>query len=288
MAEKVYLNGKLVDADAATVTVFDTGIQHGVGLFETLRSYRGSVFRLREHVERLKRSASYLGMVVEEKEDLYAGAVDELLKANGLSDARLRITVTCGSARVGIHRGAQAPPTTLITCGPLAAADEVYERGVGVLLSDCRLSPTDPVARHKTISFLPRLLALRTAQRANLADALWFTTDGYLADGSTSNVFLLKDDRLLTPSLELPVMPGITRAVVLEIARDMQIPVIEGAFSLQDLLGASEVFLTNTVMEIVPVVAIEKHVVGPGSPGTVTRTFLQKYRRTVRKELEVP
>lgn len=284
MAEKVYLNGKILDAEEAKLTVFDAGLQHGVGLYETLRSYRGNVFGLKDHLGRMKNSASHLGIVVDAEEKTLAPAIGELLTANGLSDARLRITVTAGSVRVGIHLGGQSQPTTLITCWAVPPADEVYQYGVGVLLSDFKLSPSDPVARHKTLSFLPRLLALRTAQRANLADALWFTTDGYLAEGCTSNVFFLKDDTLFTPSLELPVMPGITRKIILDIARELQFPVEEGRSPLSDLLAAPEIFLTNTVMEILPVVAIEKHQVGDGRPGTVTRTFLQKYRKRVRDE----
>jgi len=285
MAEQVFLNGKLVDADEAKVTVFDTGLQHGVGLFETLRTYRGSVFRLEEHVERLRNSASMLGMVVEDRVDIYRKGINELLVANGLSDARIRITVTAGSVRVGIHQGGQSQRTTVMTCGPFQESPDVYHHGVVVMLSDYKLSPSDPIARYKTTCFLPRLLALRTAQRARMADAVWFTTDGFLADGSTSNIFLFKDDKLLTPSLELPVMAGITRKAILEIARDMQICAEEGKFSLQDMLGSTEIFLTNSVMEIMPVVAVEKHEVGDGKPGAITRTFLQKYRRLVREVL---
>jgi len=288
MAEKVYLNGKLIDGDEAKVTVFDAGLQHGVGLFETMRSHRGSIFRLGAHVSRLKTSAAQFGMVIDGDDESFAHAIGELLTANGLSDARIRITVTAGSVRVGIHVSAQSPPTTLITCGALAPMDEqVYQNGVGVLLSDYRLSRTDPIARHQTTSFLPRLLALRTAQRTGMADAVWFTESGYLAGGSTGNIFLFKDDRLMTPSLDLPVVDGITRKAVLEIARELQIPVEEGKYSLQDLLSATEIFHTSSAMEIVPVVAIEKHSVGDRAVGTVTRTFLQKYRRLVRKELGI-
>jgi len=288
MPEKVFLNGKLVESDDAKITIFDTGLLHGVGLFETLRSYRGKVWRLGDHIERMENSAADLGIVLDGGVDFFEKQIDQLLVANGLSDARIRLTVTAGSARIGIHAGTQAPPTTIITCGPLQLpVDEVYQNGVGVLVSDYTLSSKDPIARHKTLCFLPRLLALRTAQRAQMADAIWFTDSGLLADGSTSNIFLFKDDKLLTPSLDLPVMPGITRKIVLEIARDLQIPVEEGHFSLQDLLAAPEIFITNTVAEILPVVAVEKHIVGPGKPGTVTRTFLQKYRRLVRKELDI-
>jgi len=286
MSEKVYLDGELVEADEARLTVFDTALQHGVGLFEILRSYSGKIFRLGEHIERLKRSASELGLVVDADAGEFGRAVDELLAANGLTDARVRITVTGGSARVGIHRGLRGNPSTLITAGPSQAPPgELYNDGVTVLLSDHRVSPSDPIARYKTVSYLPRLVALRAAQQAQLADAIWFTTDGYLAGGSVSNVFLIKDDVVLTPSLDLPIVPGIARKVVIEVAKDLQIPVGEGKFSMQDVLSAEECFLTNTAVEVLPVVAIERHLVGSGKVGSLTRTLLQRYRRQVREEL---
>jgi branched-chain amino acid aminotransferase len=287
MAEKVYLNNKLMDADEAKVTIFDTGLLHGVGLFETLRCYRGQVFRLEEHITRMKASGDRLGIIVDGGADHYRKLIDALMVENGLSDARVRITVTAGSARVGVYTDAQAQPTTMVTCGPVQFPDEVYQHGVGVLLCDYRVSTTDPVAKHKTTSYLPRLLALKNAQRISMADAIWFTDDGYLADGSTGNVFLFKDDKLLTPSLDLPIVPGVARQVVLEIAREMQLPVEEGKFSMQDTLAAREIFLTNSILEVVPVVAIEKHGVGDGKPGPIAKVLLQRYRRTVRKELGI-
>jgi branched-subunit amino acid aminotransferase/4-amino-4-deoxychorismate lyase len=287
MAEKVYLNNKLIDADEAKITIFDTGLLHGVGLFETLRCYRGKPYRLADHIERMKESSLKLGIIVDGGPDDYQKLIDTLLVENGLSDARVRITVTAGSARVGIYTDAQASPTTIVTCGPMQTNDQIYQSGVGMLLCDYRLSESDPVARHKTTSYLPRLLALRNAQRINMADALWFTTGGFLAGGSIGNIFLFKDDEFLTPSLDLPVIPGVTRKIVMDIAREIEVPVVEGKFSLQDTLDATEIFLTNSTMEVIPVVAIEKHTVGNGEPGPVTRSLLQRYRRNVRKELDL-
>jgi branched-chain amino acid aminotransferase len=286
MPEKVYLNGKFLDADEARVTAFDTGLLHGVGLFESLRSYRGKVYHLEEHINRLKRSGEKLGIIVDGDAGFYRNIIDELIVTNALSDARIRITVTAGSVRVGVYTDAQAMPTTFVTCGPLQIPDEIYHRGVGVLLCDYRISNTDPVARHKTTSYLPRLMAMRQAQRISMADAIWYSEQGYLLGGTTGNIFLFKDDQLLTPSLDLPVFPGITRKIVLDIARETQIPVQETRISMEDTLAAQEIFLSSTTTEIMPVVAIEKHVVGAGSVGPITRTILQKYRRNVRKELD--
>jgi branched-chain amino acid aminotransferase len=285
MPEKVFLNGELVDADQAHISVFDTALQHGVGVFEVLRSYDGNIFRLADHIARLRNSEATLGLASAIEMDEAGQAIKQLLAANELSDSRIRLTVTGGSVRVGIHVGAQAKQNILITAGAAQPPPaEVYTDGVGVLLSDYRLSDKDPIARHKTVSYLPRLVALRAAQQARLVDAVWFTTDGYLAGGSVSNVFLIKDDCLLTPSLDLPTVPGIARKVVIELAEELQIPVREERFSLEDTLSADEMFLTNTVAEVLPVVTIERHVIGSGRVGPLTRTFLQRYRGRVRKE----
>jgi len=285
MPEKVFLNGKLIDADQAHISVFDAALQHGVGVFEVLRSYGGNIFRLADHIARLRDSEATLGLASAIEADEAGQAIKQLLSANELSDARVRLTVTGGSVRVGIHVGAQAKQNILITAGAAQPPPaEVYTDGVGVLLSDYRLSDKDPIARHKTVSYLPRLVALRAAQQARLVDAIWFTTDGYLAGGSVSNVFLIKDDCLLTPSLDLPTVPGIARKVVIELAEELQIPVREEKFSLEDTLSADEMFLTNTVVEVLPVVTIERHVIGSGRVGPLTRTFLQRYRGRVRKE----
>lgn len=286
MSEKVYLNGELVDADAARLSVFDTAVQHGVGLFETLPIYKGKTFRLNDHVARLKDSAATLGMVTGGEVEDFEEAVGQLLAANELTDARVRITVTGGSARIGIHVGSRGRPATLITAGrPQILPDELYRDGVRVLLSDYRVSPTDPIARHKTVSYLPRLIALRGAQQSQLADAIAFTTDGHLASGSMTNVFLISDDVLLTPSLDLPIVPGLARKGVIELAKQLQIKVREGAFSLKDVLSAQEMFLTNSIVQVLPVIAIERHLVGEGRVGPLTRTLLQEYRRRVREEL---
>lgn len=288
MPESVFLNGELTDASEARIDVFDTALQHGVGLFEILRCYDKRVFCLADHIDRLNHSAATLGLIGGLECQRIEQAIGDLLETNGLTDARVRITVTGGSARVGIHLGGQAKPTTLITAGPLQPPPaEVYTDGVGVLLSEFRISETDPIGRHKTISYLPKLIALRAAQHTKLADAIAFTTGGHLAGGATGNVFLLKDDCLLTPSLELPVVPGIVRKVVIELAEELKIPVRQGKFSLKDTLAADEMFLTNSVIEILPVVAIERHLIAEGRPGPLTRILLQKYRGKARKELHL-
>jgi len=280
MDEKVYLNKRLVSADRARVSVFDAGIQHGVGLFETMRAYSGSVFRLSDHIDRLKDSARDLSLVLDRDVTDFRKAIDRLLEANGLTDARVRLTVTGGSVRLGVHKGqAQGPPTVLITAAATKTyPQQYYQNGMTVLITDYRVSGHDPIARHKTVSYLPRLMALRKAQQAGVGEAIWFTTDGHLAEGSISNIFMATAGKLQTPGLQLPILPGVTRKVVLEIAQREGIEVQEGQFTIKQLLAAEEVFVTNSIMEVMPVTHIERHVVGTGQVGKLTSRIMQRYR----------
>jgi branched-chain amino acid aminotransferase len=155
---------------------------------------------------------------------------------------------------------------------------------MAVLVSPFRQSRADPLAGHKTTNYLPRLLALRAAQAARCGEALWFTPENRLAEGSVSNIFLVKDSVLKTPPRDTPVLPGITRAVVIESAQAVGIEVRETSLDIDDLLDADEVFITNTGMEVVPVIRVEKHDIGNGQPGPIARDLLDHYRIRVEKE----
>lgn len=288
MSEKVFLNDKLLPEERAKITIFDTGLQHGLGLFETLRCYNSRPFKLDSHIERLKKSADALGIAFDAETSFFDKAIAKLLSANALIDARVRITITAGSAKIGIHRGLQSSPTIIITAGPAEEIPkEVYSKGVSILLSDYKISPDDPIARHKTICFLPKLIGLHKARLAGLTEALWLTTDGFLACCSTANIFFVRSGKVYTPSLELPIVEGITRRTTIEICKEINLDVNEGRFTLSDLLEAEEVFITNSIVEILPVVAIEKHRVGNGSVGKITQMILELYKEKVLKETAV-
>lgn len=160
----------------------------------------------------------------------------------------------------------------------------LYENGVRVIICPFRVSPSDPVAGHKTISYLPRLLALREAQSARCTEALWFTTDNHLGEGSVSNIFLVSSSTLKTPALDTPVLPGVARAAVIELASEDGLDVNEGTFTIDDLLEANEVFLTNALMGVMPVIAVEGHTVSTGRPGAVTNKLQHSFRELVQKE----
>jgi D-amino acid aminotransferase len=269
---KVFLNDKVIDDTEAHIAASDSGFLYGMGLFETMRCSGGEVFALDDHLERLFASAAKLAIENPYDKKYVADAIGQTLDANSLTDARLRLTLTNGP----MAEADQNKSTLLITATrfePYPA--EYYKNGVRVVLTDFRQNGTDPTMGHKTINFFPRLLALNIAHQKKAAEALWFTTDNRLAEGCVSNVFCVKDSAIYTPSLETPVLPGVMRKTVCKIARAESINLIEKDLMIKDLLAADEVFLTNVIMLILPVVAVEAHTVGDGKIGAMTKRLMK-------------
>lgn len=287
MNRVVYLNGAFVPIASAQVGVFDGGWLHGAGLFETMRAEHGTVFRLHAHLDRLRASAAKILRPLE-RTDLPDGAVfSELLERNGLVQARVRLTVTAGSMLPTADAAEQGPPplTIAVTASELGAyGDGLYTDGAAVTICDYRQAKSDPLSGHKTTSCLSRLIGLREAQRADCLETLWFNVHNQLAEGSISNVFLIKDDVLRTPPLDTPVLPGVTRGAVLELAKSAHVETSEMPLTLDDLLSADEVFLTNVIMQIMPVVRIEKHEVGTGRVGPNVKRLHDRFKELVRQE----
>lgn len=280
----VWHNGKFLARNEAMVAIDDGGWLHGAGLFETMRAENGRVFRLHSHLERLCRSAQVLLRPIPHDELPAREVFEELLAKNELKVARVRLTVSAGSM-IGDAEKDDQPITVCITTSPMASdAAHANETGVHVVITQHRVSPTDPIAPHKTIAYLPRLIGLREARRAQCLEALWFTTGSHLAEGSISNVFIVKGGILKTPPLATPVLPGVTRAGVLELARQLEIDAQECPLSIDDLLDADEIFLTNVIMQIVPVLRVEKHDIGDGHVGVLTTKLRAAFRELVRKE----
>jgi branched-subunit amino acid aminotransferase/4-amino-4-deoxychorismate lyase len=284
MTRYVHLNGELVPEADAHVGIDDGGWLHGAGLFETMRAENGRIFRLESHMERLMRSAAKLLRPVDREQLPGESDFRTLLERNELTTARVRLTVSAGSMRA--EPEADEPGLTVcVTASELLPyPDKLYETGIDVVLADFRQSPSDPLAGHKTTSYLPRLLALRKAQRVRCMEAIWFTTNNHLAEGSISNVFIIREGVLKTPPLDTPVLPGIARGVVLEIARRDGLAAEECPLTINDLLDADEVFLTNTIMQVMPVIRIERHGLGDGRVGPATRRLRESYVGLVLEE----
>jgi branched-chain amino acid aminotransferase len=268
----VYLNDKIIPSEEAMISASDAGFLYGSGLFETLRVEHGAVFGVDQHLNRLLNSAATLEFAMTRTPDALKNAITEILKANDLTEARVRLTLSAG-----VPTGDDQPPepTVLITAAPLVPyAEACYEQGILVTLCPYRQNPADPLAGHKGTSYFSRMLGLRTAHQKKAAEALWFTTDGYLAEGCVSNVFLVKDGALLTPPLGTPVLPGVARHTVCGLADENDLDLQEKALRIDDLLSADEVFITNVIMKVMPVVNVEQHTVGTGTVGPVTQTLM--------------
>jgi branched-chain amino acid aminotransferase len=277
--DQVFWIDKIVPAEKAAVSIADSSFLYGLGLVETLRACEGTVFRIQDHIDRLLNSAAALGIPCGMKADFIENAVGQVLQANDLKEARLRLTLSGGplvqtDAPIG---------TLLITATQFTPyPKEYYDKGVRVILTDFRQNPKDPTCGHKTTCYAPRLLALRKAHEKLATEAIWFTTENKLAEGCISNIFLVKDDTLYTPKIDTPVLPGIARKTVLELADVLKIKTVEQDLSIHDLLSAHEVFLTNVIMTVLPVTSIESHSVGEGKVGEITKNLTEAYEKMLK------
>ena len=279
MAEQVFLNDCLIDVDKAYIPVGDSGLLYGAGLFETMRCCNGVVFRLEDHLERLFKSAGVLSINISCDKKFITDAVYQTLAANNLADARLRLTITGGSMR---EQGERRSTLLITTTDFQPYPAEYYKKGVMVVLCPFRQNTSDPIYGNKTINYFSRIMGLNQAHQKGAAEALWFTLDGRLAEGCVSNVFLVRDSKLFTPAVGTPVLPGIARKTVCEIAAANSIELVEKDLSIDDLLGADEVFLTNVIMQVMPINSVEKHTVGDGSPGPVTMKLMNYFDEFVK------
>lgn len=307
----VFLNGRFVAGHEAMVSAFDAGLQHGVGLFETmigrLAEGRASVHRLGDHLDRLAGSAAALGLSESVRTHALAEAVCRTVEEAGRSPEgleterwRVRLTITGGDLNLLERRapGAGGPglageaitPTVLISAHPAVRyPDEMFERGVAAVIADVRSNPLDPFAGHKTLNYWGRLRELQRAAAARAGEAIVLQVSNHLAGGCVSNVFLVRGGALQTPIargeegggaggkggafLPSPVLPGVTRREILEAAAEEGIGVEKRMLSIDDLLGADEVFLTNSSWGVLPVVRVEQHGIGSGEPGRWTRAL---------------
>jgi branched-chain amino acid aminotransferase len=295
------MNGQFVDESTASVSLRDAGLLHGAGVFTTMRSYGGRVFRIGDHLSRLRASCEALFVPVQYKDEVLSHAASELLGRNNLTDARLRLTVTRGAISQDPLHGMRVEPMVFLTAATLEPYPaEYYQTGLtAILLDEQKLNPYDVQAGHKTLNYLSRMAALREANRRGGGEALWFNVHNYLQSGSISNVFIVDAGKLVTPptavelreaevARETPysksnVLPGVTRGVVLELAKKQKVEIELAGIDVNRLLGAEEVFVTNSIMGVMPVCRLERKAVGKEKPGPVTTRVAAEYAELVGK-----
>lgn len=281
----VYLNGAFVPLSWARVSVLDNGFLYGDGLFETMRSYRGKVPALDRHLRRLRTGLDALRIPLPKELDGMPELIREVLRANSLldADARLRLTVTSGEGTGTPRFSRESPPTVLITAFMLPPADPAeFESGYRAMISvRIRRNHLSPISTLKSLNYLESLLAKAEAREREVEECILLNAAGYVAEGSTSNVFLVKGGRLITPSSDSGILPGITREVLIEIASRMGIPSDERWVRPKELFAADECFLTNSIIELMPLVEVDGRRIGEGRPGPLTRELAASYRRLV-------
>ncbi len=276
----VYLDGALVRAGEARIDPADRGFTLGDGLFETMRVNDGRVFRLDRHLDRLRAAAERIALPLTEG---LAEAVADTVRANHISEGAVRLTVTRGPAPPGILAPALPQPTVLITARSHTPADR-DEQGVRAITASGRLNQAGAAAGLKHTGYLEEILAQREAEAAGVEEAILLNTRDHLAEAAAANLFLVRNGEILTPDLGSGVLPGITRAAILEIAASLGIPVREQPLPRSALDHAGEAFLTSSLRGVVPLLMVDGRPIGAGRPGDVTRRLAEVYRALVARE----
>ncbi|MFH2013210.1 MAG: branched-chain-amino-acid transaminase [Pseudomonadota bacterium] len=279
MNNYIYLNGEFIQHDEAKISVFDRGFLYGDGLFETMRAYSGRVFMLDEHLSRLFDSLDKLNIYLNIDKEILKSTIDKLLTINHLSDAYIRITVSRGKHSDTLTFNDNYTPTLVIMAKKLSPyPQEYYIKGTVVIISDIRQNSFSPLSQHKSISYFNNILAKEEARKKGAFEAILLNSEGELAEGSTSNIFIAKSGKILTPTISSHILPGVTREVVLNILHQLKFQVEEKKICPEELLSSDEIFLTNSIMEVMPVVEVDGKKIGNGKPGQVFKRILEAYR----------
>ncbi len=277
----IYLNDRFVDEKEAKVSVFDHGFLYGDGIYETIRSYGKKIFMRDQHLTRLHRSATAIGLTVPSRDwpALLHEAMDRNDVGNDRVDAYLRITISRGVGEIGLDPALCPFPTVVIMAKPLhPPSGALYDRGVSLIVANTRRnlpSALDP--QIKATNFLNNIMAKREAIAAGVFDSLFLNWEGHLAECTVSNLFFVRAGRLHTPTVDCGILDGITRDMILMLARERAIPIEEGHYGVEALRQADECFLTNTSMEVMPATVVDGKPIGTGRPGPMTQALRQYF-----------
>jgi branched-chain amino acid aminotransferase len=276
---KIFIDGKFYGERDAKISVFDHGLLYGDGVFEGIRAYNGRVFKLNEHIERLFYSAKAILLELPMTHAQLCKATVETIRANKLKDAYIRLIVTRGIGTLGLNPRSCKKPSVIIIAGKIQVYPaELYARGMEIV--------TVPTVRNlhssvnpaiKSLNYLNNILAKIEANNAGVEEAVLLNSEGYVAEGTADNLFIVKKGALLTPPLSAGALYGITRQTVIELAEQSGVKVSEPNLTRYDLFNADECFVTGTGAEIMPVVKIDGRVIGTGKPGPLTRRLVDEY-----------
>lgn len=276
---KVYINGKYRDEADATISVFDHGLLYGDGIFEGIRAYHGRVFKLKEHIDRLFFSAKAILLKLPMSHAELMAAVVDTCRQNEVRDGYIRLVVTRGVGTLGLNPNRCQDPCVIIIAGKIQLyPPELYQKGMEII--------TVPTVRNlhsalnpaiKSLNYLNNILAKIEANNSGCEEAIMLNSEGFVAECTGDNIFIVKENQVLTPPLTAGALYGITRGVVLELATELGYKVAEPNLTRYDLFNADECFLTGTGAELVPIVRIDGRVIGEGKPGPITAKLVEQY-----------
>jgi branched-chain amino acid aminotransferase len=283
---KIFLDGKLVDEKDAMISVFDHGLLYGDGVFEGTRIYEGNISFLEEHIDRLFDSAKVIALDVGmTKEELVQATVDTC-KANGLENGYIRHVVTRGCGTLGLNPYLCEKASVIIIAASIKLyPDDLYENGMKIITAGTvRNMPEALNPRVKSLNYLNNVMAKIEAINAGVMECLMLNPQGYVAEASGDNVFVVKGNKLMTPPSWCGALEGITREKVMGIAREMGMEVVESVMTRYDIWTADEVFLTGTAAEVIAVIDLDKRMIGTGKPGPITNKLIEGYRKLVVRD----
>ncbi len=277
---KIYIDGQMHDEADAKISVFDHGLLYGDGVFEGIRFYNGRVFKLAEHMDRLWDSARVLCLEIPQSKAELTEALLATIRENGLRDGYVRLVVTRGVGDLGLNpRLCKRASVIIIAAKITLYSDELYQNGLDIITcATRRISQAAVPPAVKSLNYLNNILAKIEALQANAAEALMLNEQGYIAECTADNVFIIKAGQLFTPPVTAGSLRGITRGTVLDLAAEIGVPTKEPELTRYDIFTADECFLTGTAAELVPVVRVDSRVIGDGRPGPVTLRLLERFR----------
>lgn len=277
---KIFINGELLNEDQAVISVFDHGFLYGYGLFETIRTYGGVPFLLHEHYERLMKSAASYQIKMNKTYDELQNDIYQTLRANGLHDAYIRVTLSGGTKGLGLWGKEHDEPTWIIMAKPIGSNPAVKS----LITLELNRSTCEGDFRTKSISFANNMLAKKELEHRNhfSAEGIFLNREGYVVEGTVSNLFFVQDGKVYTPHEDTGLLAGVTRDFMIRSCQEVGIPVLEGFYRVDELQSAEEVFLTNSIQEIVSVDQIDG-VTLPSVRGPLTDRLIHHYQTAIQK-----
>lgn len=286
--QQIYIDGKFYPRVEAKVSVYDHGLLYGDGVFEGIRAYNGTVFKLREHIDRLYKSAHAIMLGIEISKEAMMKAIIDTLKKNNLRDSYIRLVVTRGCGDLGLDPRKCSKPTIIIITDTIRLHDaDRKEKGITAIIAWVRRDAIDATSHEvKSLNYMNSILAKIEANNAGVDEAISLERTGYVCEGVAENIFIVREGTILTPHSSTGALPGITAQVVMRIGRKLGYAVIERNISPHELFTADEVFFTGTAAEIIPVREINKRIIGDGKRGPITKRLMEEFIKIVNDPAE--